>query len=152
IKRESDVYIATKGWKAIIGRDPLPVYLSPAEIRVDSGHMGISARTLEAKIGSPVFTNRWVGFFNVREFPGISGDHFMFRTTIRNTSTVEQSLCRNMRITLMGKINPIVIPLTDKGCISSIGLYTGSQGISGKDHDLSAFGCDCSQWQQVTCA
>lgn len=152
IKKQSDVYIPTKGWKAIIQRNPLPVYLSAAETTLDSGRMGITAKTLESKTGSPVFSNRMVGFFDVHEFPGISGDHFMFTTTIRNTSTVEQSLCRKMQVLIMGKENPILIPLADKGCISGLSLYTGSQSISGKEHDLSAFGCDCSQWQQLVCS
>ncbi|HEY4108375.1 hypothetical protein [Puia sp.] len=151
IKKESDVYIPTKGWKAIIAREPLPVYLSPAETTLDSGRMGIKAATLETKTGSPVFSNRWVSFFDVHEFPGIDGDHFLLRTTFRNTSSVEQSLCRKMQIILMGTENPIVLSFSDKGCISGLTLYTGSRGVNGKDHDLSAFGCDCSQWQQVTC-
>ena len=151
IHKQSDVYIPTQGWKAIISREPLPVYLSTAESTLDSGRMGINARTLEIKTGSPVFTSRWVDFLDVHEFPGIDGGHFSLTTTLRNTSTVEQSLCRNMRISIMGTENPIIIPLADKGCISSIGLYTGFSGVSGKNHDLSAFGCDCSQWQQLTC-
>jgi hypothetical protein len=152
IKRQSDVYIPTKGWKAIVAREPLPVYLSAKETTLDSGRMGITAATLEAKTGSPVFTNRVVSFFDVHEFPGMNGDHFVFQTTVRNTSTVEQSLCRKMQIFVMGTEDPIVIAFADKGCISSLSLYTGSKGINGKDHDLSAFGCDCSQWQQITCA
>jgi hypothetical protein len=152
IKRESDVYIPTKGWKAIIARNPLPVYLSAKETALDSGRMGIKPTTLETKTGSPVFTNRWVSFFDVHEFPGMSGDHFLFQTTIRNTSTVEQSLCRKMQLFVMGTEDPIIVTFSDKGCISSLSLYTGSRGINGQDHDLSAFGCDCSQWQQVTCA
>jgi hypothetical protein len=52
----------------------------------------------------------------------------------------------------MGKQNPIIIPLADSGCISSLGLYTGSAGISGKNHDLSAFGCTGNQWQELICA
>jgi len=151
IKSQSDVYIPTIGWKAIIARDPLPVYLSAKETTLDSGRMGIRPATLEAKTGSPVFTNRIVNFFDVHEFPGMNGDHFLLRTTIRNTSTVEQSLCRKMEIFVMGTEDPIIVSFSDKGCISSLGLYTGSLGVSGKDHDLSAFGCDCSQWQQITC-
>jgi hypothetical protein len=152
IKKQSDVYIPTKGWKTIISHDPLPVYLSPAETTLDSGRMGISARTLEAKTGSSVFNNRWVAFFDVREFPGTSGDHFLLKTMVRNTSTVEQSLCRNVRITIMGKQNPIMIPMADSGCVSSLGLYTGSAAISGKNHDLSAFGCTGNQWEELVCA
>jgi hypothetical protein len=152
IKKQSDVYVPTKGWKAIIQGKPLPVYLSQAEITLDSGHMGISAHTLEAKTGSSVFSNRMVGFYDVHEFSGISGDHFLLKATIRNTSTVEQSLCRKAQILIMGKENPILVPLADKGCISSLSLYTGSAGINGKDHDLSAFGCDWTQWQELTCS
>jgi len=152
IKRQSDVYIPTKGWKAIVARDPLPVYLSAKETTLDSGRMGIKPAILEAKTGSPVFTNRWVNFFDVHEFPGMSGDHFTFQTTIRNTSTVEQSLCRKMQIFVMGTEDPIVLSFADKGCISGLNLYTGSRAISGKDHDLSAFGCSSGQWQQITCA
>jgi hypothetical protein len=151
IKKQSEVYIPTNGWKTIVEKKPLPVYLSPVESAVDSGWMGVNKHTLEEKTGSSVFSDQWVGFFDVREFPGINGDHFFFRTTLRNTSTVEQSLCRNMRVIIMGKENPIVIPLADKGCISSLGLWTGFAPVNGKDHDLSAFGCDCSKWQQLTC-
>ncbi|GGB13849.1 hypothetical protein [Puia dinghuensis] len=152
LKMQSDVFIPTKGWKAIIIGDPLPIYLSAAETTLDSGRLSINAATLQAKTGSPVFNSKWTGFFDVHQFAGISGDHFLLRTTVRNTSTVEQCLCRNVSITVMGKLSAIIFPLTDRGCISDIGLYTGFTGVSGKDHDLSAFGCDFSQWQQIVCA
>jgi hypothetical protein len=116
IRKESEVFIATKGWKGIVGHNPLPVYLSAAEARDDSGHLGITARTLAEKTGSTVFSDTWTTFANVREFPGLSGGHFSFSTTLRNTSTVEQCLCRNVRITILGKQSAIIIPLSDKGC------------------------------------
>ena len=151
IRKESEVFITTKGWKGIVGRNPLPVYLSPEESRDDSGRLGISARTLAAKTGSAVFSDTYTTFANVRPFPGLSGDHFSFSTTLRNTSTVEQCLCRNVRITILGKQSAIIIPLSDKGCIASLSVLTGFSAISGKDHDLSAFGCDFNNWQQVIC-
>ena len=57
-----------------------------------------------------------------------------------------------MQIFVMGTEDPIVLSFADKGCISGLNLYTGSRAISGKDHDLSAFGCSSGQWQQITCA
>jgi hypothetical protein len=151
IRKESEVFITTKGWKAIVGHNPLPVYLSPEEAKDDSGQLGINARTLAAKTGSTVFSDTYTTFANVRPFPGLSGDNFSFRTTLRNTSTVEQCLCRNVRITILGKQSAIIIPLSDKGCIASLSVLTGFSAISGKDHDLSAFGCDFNNWQQVIC-
>jgi hypothetical protein len=152
IRKESEVFITTKGWKGIVGHSPLPVYLSTEEARDDSGHLGITARTLAVKTGTTVFSDTWTTFANVRAFPGLSGDHFSFRTTLRNTSTVEQCLCRNIRITILGKQSAIIIPLSDKGCIASLNVLTGFNALSGKDHDLSAFGCDFNNWQQVICS
>jgi hypothetical protein len=151
IRKESEVFITTKGWKGIVGHNPLPVYLSPEEAKDDSGQLGINARTLAAKTGSTVFSDTYTTFANVRPFPGLSGDNFSFSTTLRNTSTVEQCLCRNVRITILGKYSAIIIPLSDKGCIASLSVLTGFSAISGKDHDLSAFGCDFKNWQQVIC-
>jgi hypothetical protein len=151
-RKESEVFITTKGWKGIVGHSPLPVYLSAEEARDDSGHLGITARTLAAKTGSAVFSDTWTTFANVRELPGLNGGHFSFSTTLRNTSTVEQCLCRNVRITILGKQSAIIIPLSDKGCIASLSILTGFNAISGKDHDLSAFGCDFTKWQQVICS
>ena len=151
IKKETDVFIPSKGWKGIIQREPLPVYLRPDEVKQDSGFMGVSKTILKEKTGSGIFSGVWVDFANIREFPGITGDHFTLETTVRNTSTVEECLCRKVQIILVGKLSAIIIPLCDKGCISDIGLYYGSGGFSGKDHDLSAFGCDFSQWQQIKC-
>jgi hypothetical protein len=152
IRRESEVYITSKGWKAIVERQPYPVYLSAQETKGDSGILAVSAATLGEKTGSTVFSDTWVTFADVRPFQGISGDHFSLATTLRNTSTVEQCLCRHVRVTLQGKQGAIFVPLSDKGCISSLVLYPGfGKGINGKDRDLSAFGCDFRQWQRLVC-
>jgi hypothetical protein len=152
IRRESEVYVTSKGWKAIVERSPYPVYLSAQETKSDSGALAVSASTLSEKTGSTVFSDTWVTFADVRPFPGISGDHFSFTTTLRNTSTVEQCLCRHISIVLLGKESVIIIPLSDKGCISGLSLFPGfGKGVDGKDHDLSAFGCDFSGWQRLVC-
>lgn len=151
IRKESEVFITTKGWKGIVGHNPLPIYLSPEESKDDSGHLGITARALAQKTGSMVFSDTWTTFANVRAFPDLSGEHFTFSTTLRNTSTVEQCLCRNVRITILGKQSAIIIPLSDKGCIASLNVLTGFNALSGKDHDLSAFGCDFNNWQHIVC-
>ena len=151
IRKESEVFITTKGWKGIVGHNPLPIYLSPEESKDDSGHLGITARALAEKTGSMVFSDTWTTFANVRAFPDLSGEHFTFSTTLRNTSTVEQCLCRNVRITILGKQSAIIIPLSDKGCIASLNVLTGFNALSGKDHYLSAFGCDFNNWQHIVC-
>jgi len=150
VKKYSTVFIKTKGWKGIIEEKPVPVYLSATDIK-NSETMGISASTLSKKTGSPVFNDTWVDFSNVREFSEADAADFSFETTVRNTSTVEQSLCRKIKVTIMGDGTAIVMPLCDKGCIADINLINGYGLISGKENDLSAFGCDVHLFQHLAC-
>ena len=150
IKKEYVVNIQTHGWKGIIEKAPIPTYLSPAESRAD-GHMGITTDEMFKKTGSPVFNNVWVKFANVREFKDIDANNFTFDTHLRNTSAVEASVCRRVNAIVLLKGGAIILPLCDKGCISNIGLLAGMHGIDGRDHDLSSFGCDFSNFQDLKC-
>ena len=150
IKKECIVNIQTRGWKGIIEKDPVPTYLSAKECHAN-GFLGISATALQQKTGTPVFNNAWVKFANVRDFPTIDPNNFIFETAVRNTSAVEASVCRRVNVLLLLKGSAIILPLCDKGCISEINLFTGETWISGKDHDLSAFGCNFGQLQHLKC-
>ncbi len=150
IIKESTVFIKTKGWIGIVDHGPVPVYLSPADI-MSNGRMGISGELMQQTVGSPVFNNLWVRFANVREFPGIKADNFTLDCTLRNTATPSQSVCRKTNLTILGAGMAIVIPIINKGCIADIGVLTGENWIDGNDHDLSAFGVDFSQYQNLRC-
>ncbi|OOQ60209.1 hypothetical protein [Mucilaginibacter pedocola] len=150
VMKETPVYIKTNGWQGIVEKEPAPVYLSKADISLP-GAMGVSAKTFAGKTGSAVFTGRHVSFYNVKEF-GIDGGDFTLEATLRNTSTPEEAACRNVMIYVLGKRNAIIIPLTNPGCISNQIMFTSSDWIRGKDHDLSAFGCDQNQFQHFSCS
>ena len=148
IVKECVVNIKTNGWKGIIEKTPVPIYLSEREIK-GKGSMGISDSLLRQKTGSPVFNGTWVKFANVRTFKGIDAADFAFQASLRNSSAVEASICRKVQAIVLGKGKAIIIPLADKGCISTLDLLTGDRWISGKDHDMRAFGCDFSQFQNL---
>jgi hypothetical protein len=150
VKKESPVFIKTKGWAGIIDKYPTPTYLSAADMHL-AGALGITGKTLAQKNGSPVFNDQWVSFSNVREFGGLNGGDFALETTLRNTSKPDESSCRRIIIYILGKSNAMVIPLADKGCISALNMYTSSEWINGKDRNLSAFGCDFNQFQDFKC-
>lgn len=152
------VFIKTKGWKGIIEKVPLPIYLKDEEIRDQKGNeiksqdgLQVSAATLQQNTGSALFNGTWVQLNNVRDFGEMPADDLTFTTFLRNTATVEQCLCRGVKISLLGTSSAIIIPLADKGCISGLNLLTGDKFIRGKDHDLSAFGCDFRQLQRLEC-
>lgn len=151
IKKESPVFIQTKGWKGIIEQKPVPIYLSATDIK-GNGAMGVGSAVLQAKLGTPVFTNTAFYLTNVRPFDGTDPADFSFETTLHNTSTVEQSLCRKIEVYILSKNGAIILPLCDKGCIADIGILTGKDYIDGKNHDLSGFGCDMHQFQHLACA
>lgn len=148
--RTSDVFIRTKGWKGIIQHAPIPIYLADNDIKTDK-KLSITAATLQQKTNTTIFNDIWTEFDNVRDFSDMPGDSFSFSTTLRNTSTIEQCLCRGVRVYILGTTSAIIIPLADKGCISNINLLTGDQMILGKDHDLSFFGCDFRSQQKLEC-
>ncbi len=150
IKKEFVVSIKTKGWKGIIERKPVPIYLSANETK-GKGFMGIADSLFREKTGSPVFNDTWVKFANVREFGDIDAGNFSLETTFRNSSAVEASVCRKVNVLLLGTNNATIIPFSDKGCISDLNLLTASSYISGKDHDMRAFGCDFSKFQNLVC-
>jgi len=148
IVKECIVNIKTKGWKGIIEKWPVPIYLSEKDIK-HKGFMGITESLFRQKTGSPVFNGTWVKYANVRGFKGIDAANFSFEATVRNSSAIEASVCRQVKAIILGKGMAIIIPLADKGCISALNLLTGDNWISGKNHDMSAFGCDFSQFQNL---
>jgi len=149
VKKECIVSIKTRGWKGIIETAPIPIYLSATEIK-GKGFMGISDSLLRTKTPSPV-NNTWVKFANVTAFKGIDAGNFTLESTFRNASSVEASICRKANVVVLGAGGAIVIPFSDKGCISDLNILTGDNYISGKEHDMSAFGCDFSQFQDLRC-
>jgi hypothetical protein len=148
IIKEHDVFIRTKGWKGIVNMRTTPVYLHKKEISLPTG-LGITGATLREKIGSPVFNGTWVSFSNVRDFDGLTGEDFTVETRLRNTSTIEQSVCRRVKIVVLAKNSAIIIPLATKGCISSIDLLSGDGWLKGNQNDLSKFGCSFDDFVNV---
>lgn len=152
IKAEDVVFIKTQGWRGMIemgGPDKTPpVYLSQKEMATPAG-LGIATSTLRDKIGTPVFNERGVSFHNVREFDSLMGDAFRFDVSLKNTSTIEQCVCRMVEITLLTKDGAIIVPLSAKGCISKIGVLTPDGWVGGDTNDLSAFGCDFKDYEHV---
>ncbi|TWJ03163.1 hypothetical protein JN11_00700 [Mucilaginibacter frigoritolerans] len=151
IRKTASVFIKTNGWMGIIDKSPVPVYLNADSMNLQGG-MGIKSQTFVKLKGSSVLNDAWVHFYNFRYFEGASGHDLDFETTLRNTSAPEQSSCRKVTVEIVGTENEISIPLSDKGCIATLNLSLGRETIFGKDHDLSAFGCDFNSFQHLSCS
>lgn len=150
VKKTSRVFIQTKGWKGIIDKNPIPIYLSDSDIAQQAG-MGVSADVLKEKTGTTVFNEIYTQFYNVREFGGLTLNNFVFKARLQNTSSVEQSVCKKTELCILAVGTAIVIPLTDKGCISDINILTGDTVLSGKQNDFSKFGVDFNKPHDFKC-
>lgn len=150
IMKEHDIFIKTQGWKGIIEQKPHPIYLSAKEINLEESGMEIKAETLRKKIGKSVFNDVWTNFYWIDDF-NLKADNFTFETMLQNTSTKEEAICQKVRIRILTSESAIGLPLCSKGCISDASIFIGGKSVSGKDHDLSAFGCDFSAPQHLVC-
>jgi hypothetical protein len=147
---QSPVFIETKGWKAIAQRDPVPVYFDNESIHLHTG-ISVTSQQLAKAFNATEFSNRWVQFDNFRDFSGIKGDDFAFISSLRNTASAVESPCRKVRIIIRGTEDVIITEFCAGGCIADLNLYTGDSAISGRDHDLSAFGCDFKTPHIISC-
>lgn len=149
VVKETPVYIQTKGWVGLINKLPKATYLNPQLIR-EGGVLGITAKHLAEAGGTPIFDNQWTEFYNVRPFGGLTGKDFYFETDIRNPTPLEQSSCRKVTINILGSENAVVVPISAAGCTSALNVYTSSEWLIGKDHDLSTLGCAIDQFQHLS--
>ncbi len=149
IVREHNLMITSKGWMALVKQEgPVPVYFKDDDFR--KGEMlSLSAETLRAKNIPFQPELPVVSFYNVKDFGDIHTDNFIFEARVRNDYQEGSGACQFSQILLLTEGNVIVIPLSVKGCVSDIGLYFNAKGVDGKTADLSAFGCDLSQWVTV---
>ena len=148
IVKEDIVWIKTKGWKGILEMgNNTPIYLSDDNILFNDG-MGFKSEILREKWESPIFTEKSATLQNVREF-NTDVNAFEFEALLRNTSTPEESVCRRVVVYLLTTEMAIIVPLTTKGCSSEIGLLTTNGWKSGKENDLSAFGCEFKDLEKL---
>ncbi|AXE18684.1 hypothetical protein DR864_13435 [Runella rosea] len=150
IMQEHPVFIKTQGWKGIVEQSPLPIYLSNKEIGLTGNTMEIKAETLREKTSKAVFNDVWTHFYLVKDF-NLNADNFTFETVLQNTSAKEEAICQKVRIRILTSESAIGLPLCSKGCTSDASLFIGGTNVSGKDRDLSAFGCDFSKVQRLKC-
>lgn len=150
IVKEDIVWIKTKGWKGILEGNPnekVPVYLSKENFTIGD-HMGFTSDILRDKWKSSVFTEHAATLQNVRDF-NANVSSFDFETLVRNNSTPEESVCRRVIVYLLTTRMAMIVPLTTKGCSSEIGLLTNNGWTSGKENDLSAFGCEFRNMEKL---
>ncbi|MFC1563421.1 hypothetical protein ACFL6G_00730 [candidate division KSB1 bacterium] len=151
IVKQHDIHITTDGWLANARKnqgDLIPVYL-PKEDIITNGRLFISPYTLRANNVNLSDNNYWISFYNVQDFGDIYGDNFTFETEVKNSISDGGLTGQYMTLTIMCQNGRIVVPLTIPGLVGQVGVKFLEAVVPGTENDLSAFGCDMSNWNNL---
>lgn len=150
VVKEHNLWITSGGWMALTKEEPVPVYFKDADFR-KPGMLSLPvSRMKESNISFQPETP-WLSYYNVKDFGDIRSNNFIFETEVRSDYKEGSGVCQFVNIGLLLEGSIISIPLSIKGCISDLYLAVDDHGFDGKKTDLSAFGCDLSQWVKVRC-
>jgi hypothetical protein len=145
--REHDLFIKSNNWMATIDHEPVPAYLSKDELLNAGGQLSVSPAVMEVikKFDKPVTMT----YHLVKPFNGVHSDSFSLAATIRNTWGDGPAVCKTAKVFILCTNSAFIIPFTIPGCVSDVNLKLGDKYLQGKEHDLSAFGIDISEWTEV---
>ena len=148
IVKEEDVFITSQGWLGLVEQSPVPLYFKKEEIEFPD-KITIPIDLLTANKVNPKLNNTWVNFYNVGSFDDLSVTDFTLETQIKSEFKEGASACQKVEIILLCEGEAIISTLSIPGCISENGIWVMGQEVNGKTTDLSAFGCDFSDWVSI---
>ena len=148
IVKEEDVFIPSNGWLGLVEQSPVPLYFTKEEIQ-QTDKITIPVDLLTANKVNPRLNNTWVSFYNVGEFDDLSVANFKLETLVKNEFKAGASACQKVEIILLCEGEAIISTLSIPGCISENKIWVMGQAVDGKTTDLSAFGCDFSDWVRI---
>ena len=146
IMKEHNLLIKTDGWLPLVEQPGTPVYFK----QEDAIHDGILQLPLPAIENSNIPLQPkapWTAYYNVRDLGGLMSDDMVFETSLKNDYNTGSNPCQYVEIRLQFEGPAVLIPLSAKGCVSTLGIAD----TDGTQRDLSAFGCDFSDWVKVRC-
>lgn len=143
------VHIKSEDWLGIVKhdlRDPVPIYL-PREAILHDGSLSLNRETLE-EVGVDLNWEFYVRFYQVKDFGDINLSDCLLKTKIR-VDSLQTTVCPSMEIILIMEGDISYLQFTPKGCVANLELLIGEQYRSGEDSDLSNFGVDVYDWQEI---
>jgi len=145
IIREIPVHIKTDNWVIAAHQQPIENKILPEADWVSKDIIGVKPRVLadnKLDIKEP-FT---LTFHQSKDF-NIDGNNFVFTSSFKIDST--GIVCPAVALLLKGEYQYMYINLSAKGCESDIKLSISNRKFDGKKTDLTAFGTNIYDWQNI---
>lgn len=149
ILKEHDLYLKSEGWISTLNKTPEPRYFLPEEL-MNADFLGVKKEAVE-EAQSKSDTPDMVGYHYVDDFGELHSDNFILEASIKNTYEKGDGICQKSRVVILCTEGAMVIPFSIPGCVGDLELFINEQYREGSKHDLSAFGCDFSDWQKFKC-
>jgi hypothetical protein len=145
IVKQHELLVESNGWLPIVEKQPVPVYYQK-KVAMADGKLSLSPEKIKERNIAMQPTPPYVVYTNVTDFGEIYSDDFTFETAVKNNYNEGAAACRLSTIYILCKGTAIWIPLSVKGCVSDLDMYFAGYEVSGKKHDLSAFGVDFEKY------
>ena len=149
IFKTTRIHIKTDGWLPLVKYDRtdlVPIYIRDLSF-AGKGQLFVTPEKLK-QAGVNIKNNFILNYHNVREFNGLESSNLHFRTRLRLDS-IGNYACPQLSVTLVCEEGIFYVPLTTLGCVGNIGVKFAEVVKSGNNSDLSAFGINNYEWQEL---
>ncbi|HZB12041.1 MAG TPA: hypothetical protein VE467_03380 [Chryseolinea sp.] len=148
VVKEHHLFIKSDGWLTAVNTSPVPVYFKKEDALVD-GKLALSVEKIKSQNIQLQPDIRTTLYANVQDFGEIYTDGFAFEARLKNEYKEGSSVCQKTNIFLLADEAWVGIPLYAKGCVSDAEVFFAGNYVSGKKHDLSAFGTEFDDFVDV---
>jgi len=143
---EHDLLVSSNGWLLTLDTEPRPRYFLPEDQALDSA-LSVDENIFEESIQGfkvlPWFTAHYVDDFDLEM------DDLQLEFTVKNDYRSGLTPCQNIQIMALGSEGFFSVPLCNRGCIGEVRLRFSDKIKEGRDNNLSAFGRNMEQWQNL---
>lgn len=150
IIKERDVYLRTDGWMATYGIGEIPSYYYQDAL-LKNGALRLKPEIIEEVYKNEERSVQQLSFHLFEDFGEVYGTNFEFETRFRNTFNSRDGICQHTQVLVHGTEGVLLMPFSIPGCVSDLSIVTPGQMIDGKSNDLSAFGTNIMDWQELKC-
>lgn len=150
ILKETGAHITAKEWFCYAKEDFTtikPEYINKGGAAIHDGVLGLTDEALVAN-GVDFQKNRIYFYTFHPKLFDVEGDNFRYKARLRMRKTKETH-CSWMMTEVFCENSFLFFTNTTPGCVSDINAKIGEHYLNGKTSDLSPFGCDLMQWQEI---
>ena len=143
--KSHDLFLKSAGWLGMIEYEETPKYFRP---EIAGGGIVFPEEIQNEIIAKerPVVSS----FHFIDDLGSISGDDFIFSTTIKTAFDDRWAVCQAMNIYFIGSTGAMIVPFSKIGCSSDNDLMLNDVYLSGKEHDLSSLSANFEDPVELT--